>query len=140
MVEASPHTDADWWPNIVDPLRRFGARVSEYFAPASDAATTGDAYVVEVELPGVKEGDISVQLHDNMLIVKGNKHSSHEEKNKTYYFSERTYGAFQRTFRLPSDVDDSSIEAVAADGVLTLRIPKRKEVETAKRTIRIQKK
>ncbi len=140
MVEASPHTDADWWPNIVDPLRRFGAKVSEYFAPASDAATTGDAYVVEVELPGVKEEDISVQLHDNMLIVKGTKHSSHEEKNKTYYFSERTYGAFQRTFRLPSDVDDSSIEAVAADGVLTLRIPKRKEVETAKRTIQIQKK
>jgi HSP20 family protein len=140
MVEASPHTNADWWPNIADPLRRFGAKVSEYFAPASDAAATDDAYVVEVELPGVKEEDISVQLHDNMLIVKGNKHSSHEEKGKTYYFSERTYGAFQRTFRLPSDVDDSSIEAVAADGVLTLRIPKRKEVETAKRTIQIQKK
>ncbi len=140
MVEASPHTNADWWPNFVDPLRRFGARISEYFTPASDAATTDEAYVVEVELPGVKEEDISVQLHGNMLIVKGNKHSSHEEKNKTYYFSERTYGAFQRTFRLPSDVDDSGIEAVAADGVLTLRIPKRKEVETAKRTIQIQKK
>jgi HSP20 family protein len=75
-----------------------------------------------------------------MLIVKGNKYSSHEEKDKTYYFSERTYGAFQRTFRLPADVDDSRIEAVAADGVLTLRIPKRQEVETAKRRIQIQKK
>ena len=139
MVEASPHANADWWPNIVDPLRRFGAKVSEYFTPASDAAATDDAYVVEVELPGVKEEDISVQLHGNMLIVKGNKQSSHEEENKTYYFSERTYGAFQRTFRLPADVDDSRIEAVAADGVLTLRIPKRKEVETAKRTIQIQK-
>ena len=140
MVEASPHTNSDWWPNIVDPLRRFGAKVSEYFAPASDAAATDDAYVVEVELPGVKEEDISVQLHGNMLIVKGNKQSSHEEENKTYYFSERTYGTFQRTFRLPADVDDSRIEAVAADGVLTLRIPKRKEVETAKRTIQIQRK
>ncbi len=139
MVEVSPHTNADWWPNIVDPLRRFGAKVSEYFTPASDAAATDDAYVVEVELPGVKEEDISVQLHGNMLIVKGNKHSSHEEKDKTYYFSERTYGAFQRTFRLPADVDDSRIEAVAADGVLTLRVPKLKEVETAKRTIHIQK-
>ncbi len=140
MVEASPHTNADWWPNIVDPLRRFGAKVSEYFAPTSDAAAPDDAYVVEVELPGVKEEDISVQLHGDMLIVKGDKHSSHEEKNKTYYFSERTYGAFQRTFRLPSDIDDSSIEAVAADGVLTLRIPRRKEVKTAKRTIPIQRK
>jgi len=139
MVEVSPHTNADWWPNFVDPLRRFGAKVSEYFTPASDAAATDDAYVVEVELPGVKEEDISVQLHGNMLIVKGNKQSSHEEENKTYYFSERTYGTFQRTFRLPADVDDSRIEAVAADGVLTLRIPKRKEVKTAKRTIQIQK-
>jgi len=140
MVEVSPHANAYWWPNVVDPLRRFGAKVSEYFTPTSDAAATDDAYVVEVELPGVKEEDISVQLHGNMLIVKGNKHSSHEEKNKTYYFSERTYGAFQRTFRLPPDVDDSSIEAAAADGVLTLRIPKRKEVETTKRTIQIQRK
>ena len=140
MVEVSPRSSADWWPNIVDPLRRFGAKISEYFTPASDAAATDDAYVVEVELPGVKEEDISVQLHGNMLIVKGNKHSSHEEKNKTYYFSERSYGAFQRTFRLPADVDDSGIEAEAADGVLTLRIPKRKELETATRRIQIQKK
>jgi HSP20 family molecular chaperone IbpA len=86
MVEASPHTNADWWPNIADPLRRFGAKVSEYFTPASDAATTDDAYIVEVELPGVKDEDISVQMHGNMLIVKGNKHSSHEEKDKTYHF------------------------------------------------------
>ena len=140
MVERSSHTNTDWWPNIVDPLRRFGAKVSEYFSPASDAAATGDAYVVEVELPGVKEEDISVELHGNMLIVKGNKHSSREEKDKTYYFSERTYGAFQRSFRLPSDIDDSSIEAVAAEGVLTLRIPKLKEAITAKRRIKIQKK
>jgi HSP20 family protein len=140
MVEASPQPLADWWPNIVDPLRRFGAKVSDYFSPVSDAAATDDAYVIEVELPGVKEADIEVAQQGNLLTVKGHKHSSHEEKNKTYYFSERTYGAFQRTFRLPADVDDGAIEASASDGVLSLRLPKRKDVEPRSRMIRIEKK
>jgi HSP20 family protein len=140
MVESSPHPHPDWLPNITDPLRRLGAKVSDFFSPASDAATTTDAYVVEVELPGVKEEDITIEQHGNSLTVKGHKHSSREEKDKTYFYSERTYGAFQRTFRLPADVDDSGIIASVEDGVLTLRLPKHKEAEAAKRTIEIQKK
>ena len=140
MVETSPQPMADWWPNIADPLRRFGAKVSDYFSPVSDAAATDDAYVIEVELPGVKEEDITVEQHDNLLTVKGEKRSSREEKNKSYYFSERTFGAFQRTFRLPSNVDNAAIEASASDGVLSLRLPKRKDIEPPKRTIAIQKK
>ena len=140
MVEASPQRTADWWPGIADPLRRFGNKISEYFTPASDAAAVDDAYLVEIELPGVKEEDVTIERFGNSLSVKGEKHSSHEEKDKTYYFSERTYGAFQRTFRLPADVDDDAIEATVGDGVLTLRLPKRKDVEPPKRTIQIQKK
>ena len=139
MIESSAQPLSTWWPYIADPLRRFGTKVSDYFSPASDAAATDDAYIVEVELPGVKEEDITIEQHGNVLIMKGHKHSSREEENKNYYFSERTYGAFQRTFRLPADVEDGGIEASAADGVLTLRLPKRKEAESAKRTIQIQK-
>ncbi len=138
MVEATPQTPTDWWPSIVDPLRRFGSRVSDFFSPATDASATEDAYVVEVELPGVKEEDIDVEHHGNVLTVKGHKHSTKEEKDKTYYYSERTYGAFQRTFRLPADVDEGGIEASAKDGVLTLRLPKKKEAEDAKRKIEIK--
>jgi HSP20 family protein len=128
---------ADWWPQISDPLRRFGHKVAEYFTPPSDAAALEDAYIVEIEVPGVKEDDIKIERYGNMLSVKGEKRSAHEEKEKTYYFSERTYGAFQRTFRLPADVDDDAIEATVADGVLTLRLPKRKDTEPPKRTIEI---
>jgi HSP20 family protein len=140
MVEYSAQPLSNLWPTFTDPLRRFGSKVAEYFSPASDAAATDDAYIVEVELPGVKEEDITIEQHGNALIVKGHKHSSHEEESKNYYFSERTYGAFQRTFRLPADVEEGGIEASAEDGVLTLRLPKRKDVEAAKRTIQIQKK
>ncbi len=139
MVEASPRQPTEWWPNIVDPLRRFGNKVSEFFSPATDAATMEDAYELEVELPGVKEADINIEQHGDFLTVNGHKHSSREQKDRTYYYSERTYGAFQRTFRLPADVDASGIQASAVDGVLTLRLPKRKEAGVAKRRIEIQK-
>ena len=140
MVETTAQPLSNWWPNIADPLRRFGAQVADYFSPASDAAVTDDAYIVEVELPGVKDEDITIEQHGNMLVVKGHKHSSHEEEDKNYHLSERTYGAFQRTFRLPADVEEGSIKASAEDGVLTLHLPKRKDVEPAKRTISVQKK
>ncbi|MBT5264680.1 MAG: Hsp20/alpha crystallin family protein [Rhodospirillaceae bacterium] len=140
MVERSPHSHSEWWPHLSDPLRRFGSKVAEFFTPASDAAATDDAYVVEVELPGVKEEDINIELHGNVVSVKGEKRSSHEEKGKTYYFSERSYGAFQRAFRLPPDVDESRIEARAEDGILSLRMPKKTEADPPKRAIKVQKK
>ena len=139
MVQANLQKQSDWWPNIADPLRKFGGKISEFFSPATDAAAMDDAYVVEVELPGVKEEDIQVEHHGNLLTVKGQKHSSREEKDKTYYYAERTFGAFQRVFRLPADVDEDHIEASAKDGVLTRRLPKWKEAEASKRQIEIQK-
>ncbi|MBT4042879.1 MAG: Hsp20/alpha crystallin family protein [Rhodospirillaceae bacterium] len=140
MVETNTQPLSAWWPNIADPMRRLGARVADYFSPASDAAATDNAYIVEVELPGVKEEDITIEQHGNMLLLKGHKNASREEEGKNYYFSERTYGAFSRTFRLPADAEDASIEASVKDGVLTLHIPKRKEAEASKRQIPIGKK
>lgn len=138
MVERNP-THADWWPHIADPLRHFGSRVAEFFSPASDAAATDDAYVLEIELPGVTEDDISIELHGNVLTLKGEKRSSREEKGKTFFFSERTYGAFQRAFRLPADVDAGAIEAHAEDGVLRIRLPKRASDKGTARTIPVTK-
>ena len=65
MVETTAQPLSNWWPNIADPLRRFGAQVADYFSPASDAAVTDDAYIVEVELPGVKDEDITIEQHGN---------------------------------------------------------------------------
>lgn len=140
MVERSPQTPSghsDWWPQLSDPLRRIGARIAEFFAPAADAASTRDSYVLEIELPGVKESDIHVELEDSTLFVRGEKRSTHEEKGKTYYFSERTFGAFQRVFRLAPDVDPNGISAEFEDGVLTVRLNKRGNVGQPKRRIEI---
>ncbi len=139
MVEGLP-SHSEWWPQVVDPLRRFGHRVAEFFSPPSDASSRDDAYVIEVELPGVKEEDITVEVHGDIMTLSGEKRSARDEKTDTYIFSERTYGAFRRSFRLPPDVDDAAIEAHTEDGILRVTLPKHAEPSDGKRRIEIKRK
>lgn len=126
--------NGDWWTDIYEPFRSFGYRVRDFFSPTVEAGLTGDGYDISVELPGVKEKDVDISLVDNMLTIKGEKHSKKEEKDETRYFSERTYGSFQRTFRLPTEVKAEAIDAHFEDGVLHIKIPKLKgSVSTAKK-------
>ena len=122
MVEKS-HT-AGWWPQVYEPLRQLSERIADWFAPRSEASAIKDCYEISIELPGVKLEDIDVSAHDNHLIVKGEKRAEREEVGRSYFFSEREYGAFQRTFRLPPDADQDAITADYKDGVLSLRVPK----------------
>ena len=82
------------------------------------------AYRISVELPGVEEGDIDLQAHDGVLTLKGEKKTEREEKGETWYFSERQYGAFSRSFRLPPDADEANVSAELKDGVLHVTVPK----------------
>ena len=122
MVEKL-HT-AGWWPQVLEPLRQAGGRIAEWFAPASEAAAAEDFYEIKIELPGVKLEDIQVTAENNHLTVKGEKTFERERSGKSYFFSERQYGAFQRTFRLPPDANEADISAEYRDGVLTLKVPK----------------
>lgn len=141
MVETS-HTAGshlgDLYPSLMRPIQNLGRRMAEFFAPSSDAAATGDAYEVNVELPGVSEDDIDITVRENMLTVHGEKKTEREEKGKTYFFSERTYGAFQRSFRLPENSDTDKITADFKDGVLTIRIPKAGPAPETTRRIKIK--
>ena len=137
MVETS-HT-AGWLPGLFDPLRTMSGKIADWFAPASEALSDDDAYVVVVELPGVPEDDIHVSVQDRVLSVKGEKKSETERSDKSYYFSERTYGAFQRSFRMPEDADAANVAAEIKDGVLTLRIPKIAPSEPEAQRIKVTK-
>jgi len=124
----------DMWAQFYRPVQRFGERVVEFFSPNSEAATTPHNYEVTLELPGVSDEDISVEVGDGSLTVTDEKRSTHEEKDKDFYFSERLYGKFRRTFRLPDDADADKISATHKDGVLTIKIAKApaKEVKSKK--------
>jgi HSP20 family protein len=136
MVEKS-HT-AGWWPNLYEPLRSFGQRVADWIAPRSDASAMEDYYEINVELPGVKAEDVDVSVQDNSLVVRGEKRFEREETGRTYFFSEREFGAFQRSFRLPPDVDGENIDATFKDGVLCLKIAKKSASAAEGRKIEVR--
>lgn len=136
MVEKS-HTSG-FWPSLYDPFRQMGARIAEWVAPASEASGEEDVYTITVELPGVAEADIHLSVEDGALTLKGEKRTEREEKGRTWYFSERQYGAFSRSFRLPPDADTGAVAAALKDGVLTITVPKKAKAapETSRIAIR----
>lgn len=136
MVESPSPTSR--WPNLYDPLRNLGQRVADWFAPRSEASALKDYYEIDVELPGVKAEDAEVEIHDNNLIVRGEKKFEREETGRTFFFSEVEYGSFQRTFRLPADAATNKIDAEFKDGVLHLKIAKVKASKPSGRTISIR--
>ncbi len=113
-----------FWPSIYDPFRNLGSRIAEFLNPASEASLTEDSYRIAIELPGVEEKDIEVTTHEGVVTVKGEKKTEREEEGDTWYFSERQYGAFRRSFRLPPDADGGKVAADLKDGVLTINVPK----------------
>jgi HSP20 family protein len=137
MVEKT-HT-AGFWPALFDPFRELGQRISDWVAPRAEASGDGDAYTVTIELPGVTADDISVECVEGALTVKGEKKAERKQEGKDYFFTEREYGAFQRSFRLPPDADQAGVAATFADGVLTLRIPKKVAAAAAARKIEVAK-
>jgi HSP20 family protein len=137
MVETS-HA-ATWWPNLYEPLRHVGQKVADWIAPRSDASAMQDSYEINVELPGVKPENVEVTVHDDSLYVRGEKRSEREEKGRTYFFTEREYGSFQRTFKLPPDADSEKVDATFGNGVLCLKIAKRTSAARAGKTIKIRK-
>ena len=106
-------------------------------APAIDLVEKADAYEISAELPGLDEKDVDIRLANGTLTIRGEKKEEKEEKRKDYYLSERRYGSFQRSFRLPDGVDADRIEAGFARGVLTVKLPKTKEAQQSEKKIDI---
>jgi len=135
MVEKS--TSPAWWPGVFEPFRSFGERVADWVAPRSEAKASNQHYEITMELPGVAQEDIDISLHEGSLVVKGEKRSERKEEGEGYFFSEREYGRFQRTFRLPGDVKDDEVSAEFANGVLKIRVPKRGEEKQKAKKIKV---
>jgi HSP20 family protein len=111
-------------------------RAGRGFAPAVDVAESTDEYVVTAELAGAKPEDVTVELHEGVLTIRGEKRCERDERKEHSRYVERTFGSFSRSFSLPQNADGEKVQASFADGVLTLRIPKREEAKP--RTIAIQ--
>ena len=121
--------------NVFGSLQREIDRLFEDFTPAfagrglvdvrckMDLAETKDGFELAVELPGLEEKDVDVSVSDGMLTVSGEKKFETEQKDKTYRFVERSYGAFSRSIQLPEGVRAEQIKATMSKGVLKVAIP-----------------
>jgi len=95
--------------------------------PAMDLVETEDHFVLKADLPGLAEGDVSLEVEDNVLTVSGERKAEHEDKREGYVRVERAYGAFRRSLTLPEGIDPEGVTASFEKGVLEVRIPKPEE-------------
>ena len=101
-----------------------GGNVASAWLPACDVIEDKDHLKIALELPGVRPEDVKVSVENNVLTIRGEKRQESEDKGQRWHRYERSYGAFERTFTLPSTVDADHVQATANDGVLTLVLPK----------------
>jgi HSP20 family molecular chaperone IbpA len=92
--------------------------------PAADVYETSEEYVVELEVPGYEETELSLQISGHTLSIKGVREETTEEKERSYRLRQRLERSFERTFRLPPEVDGDEVSAAFDKGVLTVRAKK----------------
>ena len=94
-------------------------------------------YVISLEVPGVSDKDLKVELQDDLLIIHGEKKLEHQEEKDGIYHMERSYGSFQRVLTLPADALSSGIKAMSKAGVLEITVPRQKLAAKEGKTIEI---
>ena len=144
----SLHRDMDRWfddafksfgmPSLTSNLQSRampGISFSNIYRPQIDVSGDSNCYEIKLDVPGLTESDLSLEVKDDVLTIKGQKEERSEDKDKDkhYYRVERSYGSFQRTLALPDDAIGEEIKANLDKGVLRLEIPRR---ETAKEEVK----
>ena len=145
MFGVTRRTPRDPWAELFYNLERrmgriFNEPLMTYEWPTGEVATTAWTPAVDIfeepehvrivaEIPGVKPEAVKILVEGNVLTIQGNKEQFAEEKAEKIHRYERTYGAFERSFTLPTTVDPQDIKATYEVGVLTVILPK---VEKAK--------
>ncbi|HYX91234.1 MAG TPA: HSP20 family small heat-shock protein [Myxococcaceae bacterium] len=100
--------------------------------PAFEVKETNEAFLFKADLPGLKEDDLEISLTGNRLTVSGKRDEERRDENERFFAYERSFGTFTRTFTLPDGVDTEHVNADLKEGVLTLTLPKRPEVQPKK--------
>jgi HSP20 family protein len=97
--------------------------------PAMDLVESEDHIVLRADLPGMKEGDVEIEIKDGVLTVSGERKAEHETKGEGFHRVERAFGRFSRSLSLPDGVDAGKVAAHFEDGVLEVKVPKPEETK-----------
>lgn len=109
----------------LDPWRERTFRSMGDITPHMDVRELADRFEVTAELPGLEEKDVTVKVLSGVLSISGEKKAERTEESGNVHLSERSYGSFVRSVRLPDNADAEGIDAEFAKGVLTVTVPKR---------------
>jgi len=144
------HQEMDRWFN--DVVNAFGlpsryagwprndlrsGEISRFYRPQLDVSGDDDRYEIALDVPGMNEDDLTLEIRGDVLVIKGQLEQSKEDRDKHYYRVERSFGSFQRTLSLPDDADVDQIVARLDRGVLRLEIPRVEAGNTEVRKISI---
>jgi HSP20 family protein len=99
-------------------------REGRRWVPPVDLVEAEDHFVLKADLPGLTEGDVSIEVQDGTLSISGERKAEHERRERGWYRIERAFGNFSRSLTLPEGVDPEGIKAEFHNGVLEVRIPK----------------
>ena len=135
--------DFDWpdlrhaWPRKL-PMPGVSWPSTGIAIPPVDLVERNGGYELQAELPGLNGDQIEVKLSHGMVTIKGEKSSERIEDEDDYYLRERSFGSFQRSFRVPADVDSDKIEARFDKGVLKVTLPKSAAAIENERKIKVK--
>ena len=113
-----PHRDNDWEPPV-------------------DVKELNDSYLLSADIPGLTRSDIKVNIDKNILSISGEKNLDMNNNKGEYYYRERRYGAFKRTFNLPESIDQDKVSASFKNGTLEVSLPKHENVVSKDRKIKV---
>lgn len=151
LIRWNPTREVSAWPSEMLSIQREMNRLFDSFfrnddvgaglamwTPAVDVIERDAEYEVRMELPGVRKEDVKITIENNVLTIRGEKKQESNEEEKGYRRVERSYGAFQRSFTLPTTVRSEKIDAAVADGVLTVRLPKAEEARPKEIEVKVK--
>lgn len=128
----------DLWRNW--PARFTSDTTRPMLRPAMDVVESDDNLTVRIDLPGLSPDDVKVEIEDNILTVSGEVGDTIEKENDRYHYRERSYGAFQRSVRLPNTIDTEKVDATFENGVLNIAMPKLPQAQPKQISIKATKK
>ncbi len=124
--------------DIMSENKEESSQSSVSWSPRVDIYETDELFVVNAEVPGVSQDDLSIQLNGNILTISGYRplySEINKQEDGTFHRIECSYGKFKRSFSLPDTVEHNNIKALLKDGVLQIKIPKKKTVLSRQITI-----
>ncbi len=107
-------------------------------APSADISETDQEFVIRASLPAVRKEDVKVTVDGEMITIKGERKQHKDDKTEKYHRVESFFGAFERSFTLPQNVNADAIRCESRDGVLTVHIPKAAPEKAKAKQITVQ--